>query len=430
MAAAQSAMLRDFPLLLPEDTTLSLYHGFVTVHGHDYRVRFALPAAPSDGAADGVAAAAAPGLAGAALHGPPELWALLEAHGALPMLEQRLVRSGSVHEFFVELRELVERLHRTAAAPSAGNGGAAAVLPLAMDAAVYARLVEEVSEIGWSKVTRVEEAGASELHLALELRVSGRAHALSVAFPGGYPSAPPRCAAALPAHVELAWSADPSSAAGGSRLKDIVAQYEQAMASYSDVWAELDVLDTEAWVIEPEAPTRANLHRRLALNDRSSVHVELDPKPGCARAVPEIRFLGSEAAVAPLRVNIMYFVSKTRNFAFETRKTFPFKMKNSACRSHSIGSCTPGHSRRPSSKTSGCAIFLLIFSFFFSFFLSFLLFFIGFPLKPEKLFHWCFHCFPKPKLNPEGCLGLHYCRMLGVTLPSAADARTAKVEPK
>ena len=109
----------------------------------------------------------------------------------------------------------------------------------------------------------------------------------------------------LPAHVELVWSADPASAgAGGSRLKDALAQYEQAISSYNDVWAELDVIDSEAWVIEPDAPTRANLHRRLALNDRSSVHVELDPKPGCARAVPEIRFFGSEAAVAPLRISL------------------------------------------------------------------------------------------------------------------------------
>lgn len=93
-------------------------------------------------------------------------------------------------------------------------------------------------------------------------------------------------------------------AAACSRLKDAVAQYTSAISSYHDVWTELDEIDREAWVIEPEAPTRANLHRRLALGPRSSVQVTLDPSPGCARAVPEIRFFGSEAAVAPLRASL------------------------------------------------------------------------------------------------------------------------------
>jgi hypothetical protein len=203
MGAAE-LMLRDFPLLLPEDATLSRYHGFITAHGVDYRVRFTVPAAAA-------AAVGGGGLAGAALHGPPELCALLEAHGAMAMLEQRLVRAASVHEFFVELRELVERLH--SAEPSAGGGGGAAAaatgsLPLTLDPAVYARLVEEISEVGWSRVTRVEEGGGNELRLALELDVDGRVHVLSVALPPSYPAASPRCAAALPQHVELVWSAD------------------------------------------------------------------------------------------------------------------------------------------------------------------------------------------------------------------------------
>ena len=90
----------------------------------------------------------------------------------------------------------------------------------------------------------------------------------------------------------------------GSRLKDVVSQYSSAIASYSDVWSELDQIDRETWVIEPEAPTYAILHRRLALGPRSSVQVTLDPSPGCARAVPEIRFFGSEAAVAPVRASL------------------------------------------------------------------------------------------------------------------------------
>ncbi len=208
MGAEEASLLRDFPLLLPEDHTLSSYHGFITAHGVDYRVRFSLPkAAAAPASAGGV-------LSGARLHGAPELWALLEAHGAWGMLEQRLTRAASVHEFFVELRELVERLHGAqvspdpGSAPADGPAAAAFASSLSLDPAVYMRLVEEISEVGWSRVTGVEEGGSSELHLTLELDVDGRSHVMSVALPPNYPRDPPRCAAALPEHVELTWAVE------------------------------------------------------------------------------------------------------------------------------------------------------------------------------------------------------------------------------
>jgi hypothetical protein len=204
MAAEEVSLLRDFPLLLPEDNTRTSYHGFITAHGVDYRVRFSLPDAAAPGAAAGGA------LSGARLHGAPELWALLEAHGAYGMLEQRLARAASVHEFFVELRELVERLHGAQVLPDAGTtpGAAAFATSLSLEPAVYMRLVEEISEVGWSRVTGVEEGGSNELHLTLELEVNGRSHAMSVALPPNYPQDPPRCAAALPEHVELTWAVE------------------------------------------------------------------------------------------------------------------------------------------------------------------------------------------------------------------------------
>ena len=194
MAHEEIDLLRDFPLLLPEDATLSNYHGFITAHGVDYRVRLTVPKGGP--------------LTGATLHGAPELHSLLEAHNAWAMLEQRLARAASVHEFFVELRELVERLHSAHVPPKAAAASAASARPLSLDPAVYMRLVEEISEVGWSRVTSVEEGGNNEMHLTLELDVSGRSHVMSIALPPRYPRDPPRCAAALPEHVELAWAAE------------------------------------------------------------------------------------------------------------------------------------------------------------------------------------------------------------------------------
>lgn len=60
-------------------------------------------------------------------------------------------------------------------------------------------------------------------------------------------------------------------------------------------------LTRHAWVLEPEAPRRADAQRRVALGARCSLLLGFDL--GAPRAPPPepARFMGSDAAVAPLR---------------------------------------------------------------------------------------------------------------------------------
>eukprot|EP01048_Picozoa_sp_COSAG05_P009762 COSAG05_NODE_821_length_7122_cov_142.066781_4_plen_396_part_00 len=264
----------DFPCLLPGDHSCS-YHGSIAVQGCDYRVR--LCGDPIPGGVD---------LSHATLHGCPKIHSLLEKHNALPVLLQRLQHAKSVHEFVVELREVLERLHRIApAVPSLG--------------ALHERLVDEIIEIGWHSVTQVHE-GPGELTIGVEvIDVVGRRHSISLRMLPDYPLTAPKCSAALPAHVELRWV---STGVDTSRLVNIVEQYAAAIASYDMLWAELEYIDAEAWVIEPEMPTGAVVYRRLAAGPHCALQVDLDP--AAPRAVPECKFYGMESAVAPLRARM------------------------------------------------------------------------------------------------------------------------------
>lgn len=269
-------LLKDFPCFLPEDGGVR-FHGYITVQGRDYRLRLRGNTGPGGGA----------DLSNAVLHGDPQLVALLQEHGALPMLSQRLKQASTIHEFLVELREMLERLHRVV--PSA---------PALSFSSLHGRLVEEIEEVGWQHVTSVEE-GVGDLTLGIELSdAAGRRHALSLRLLPDYPLTAPRCSAALPAHVELRWvSTGPG--VGTSRLKNVVEQYAMAIAGYDELWHELEHIDAEAWVIEPEMPTRAIVYRRLAVGPHCALQVDLDAS--APRAVPECKFFGMETAVAPLR---------------------------------------------------------------------------------------------------------------------------------
>ena len=64
------------------------------------------------------------------------------------------------------------------------------------------------------------------------------------------------------------------------------------------MWDDFEELDSNAWVIEPSAPTRSCTFRRLALEKHVTLAVTLDPVD--LEAVPELQFMGSDRAVEPL----------------------------------------------------------------------------------------------------------------------------------
>ncbi|GAB4817921.1 hypothetical protein N2152v2_004967 [Parachlorella kessleri] len=228
-----------------------------------------------------------PGLTNAQLEGSEELVAA------------RMRQSPSLVAFMVELRNLVEQLllrhvrssQRTlrlggwqsrsdptrtdeqrlewgsAGTPQAhprdiSGAGTAASRP----AEFFRTLKTELDALGWWRISALSD-DLSSFSLAVQDR-RGRSHQATIALPPSYPDAPPTVAADLPAAFTPRWGP------GTATLCQLAAQLEATLEGFQWLWDSLDDVDERAWVI-------------------------LDPtKPG---AFPECRFMGAEAAVAPLR---------------------------------------------------------------------------------------------------------------------------------
>ena len=52
-------------------------------------------------------------------------------------------------------------------------------------------------------------------------------------------------------------------------------QFEGHLKLFQVFWGVMDHLDANAWVLEPDPPSRAHTFRRIALPKHCSVHVEI-----------------------------------------------------------------------------------------------------------------------------------------------------------
>jgi hypothetical protein len=231
-------------------------------------------------------------------------------------------------------KQVVDALYSAFSALSCRPPSAAASRP----AAFYSSLRRELDAVGWRCVSSLSD-DLSQLTLAAT-DAAGRRHELRLTLPPAYPAAPPSAAADLPTAFELRWGPE-------AGLADVLAQFEAALQRHQQLWDSLDDLDGQVWVIEPTAaprrcggrhcgstsgscclvwvwggggggrpplasalppasarPACCALHsvsyRRVALGSHVSLALTLDPgQPG---ALPlDLRFMGSDAAVAPLR---------------------------------------------------------------------------------------------------------------------------------
>lgn len=272
------------PLVLPIDPSGTAFEGF-------------LSPSSADGSQEAVAALWLR-LTGVAPVGPARLRtarlevnaplaALLDGHHEL--VAERLRESGSLPDFLLELRSIVDQAYLATSAARAGVR--APVAAPNRTAAFFSSLREEVLAVGWERVANLApDLSALTLRLA-DMR--GRQHELRLALPPGYPAVPPAAAADLPLPFEPRWGGD------GGGLPQLVRQFEEALERHQEFWAHLDDLDAHAWVIEPHNPPRSCTHRRLALGGHVTLSVTLDPlRPS---APPAWQLMGADAAVAPLR---------------------------------------------------------------------------------------------------------------------------------
>jgi E3 ubiquitin-protein ligase FANCL len=259
-----------FPLLIPEDEVFRSFHGYISVQGKEYKFHLHLG---SNGS-----------IADAVIHCSPELRFLLKGYEQI--IKHRLARSSDVKSFMLELKDILERIHRS-------TGAVVHTDTSCKHLQMFSRLITELQTIGWNRILSIDASLT-----ALQIRLfdsAGRAHDIQLNIPPDYPMSSPLCSVDLPVAVD-------SRCQRAESIVKIIERYSQALESFQDFWNVMDHLDQHTWVLEPEYPSRGATMRRVAIGNHCSIQVDVDPLH--PRALPEIRFWGADSVIAPLRQHL------------------------------------------------------------------------------------------------------------------------------
>lgn len=82
----------------------------------------------------------------------------------------------------------------------------------------------------------------------------------------------------------------------------MVLTIRQEFENFQEVWAMLDDIDANTWVLEPDNPKRSDLMRRIALGNHCSLKVEVDvnnPRGEC-----QYELFGADSLIAPLHMKV------------------------------------------------------------------------------------------------------------------------------
>ncbi|XP_059799271.1 E3 ubiquitin-protein ligase FANCL isoform X2 [Balaenoptera ricei] len=248
MAETEASLLRQFPLLLPQNRAKTVYEGFISAQGRDFHLRILLPKDLQ--------------LRNARLLCSWQLKAILNGYHHVVQQEVALKNKKELY-----------------------------VLPPPPQ--FYSSLIEEIGTLGWDKLVYVD-ACFSTIKLKAE-DASGREHLITVKLKAKYPAESPDCIVDFPVSFSVSWTPQ-------SSLISIHSQFLAALESLKAFWDVMDEIDEKTWVLEPEKPTRSATARRIALGNNASINIEVDPRH--PTMLPECCFLGADHVVKPLGIRL------------------------------------------------------------------------------------------------------------------------------
>ncbi|XP_030776806.1 E3 ubiquitin-protein ligase FANCL isoform X5 [Rhinopithecus roxellana] len=244
MAVTEASLLRQCPLLLPQNRSKTVYEGFISAQGRDFHLRVVLPEDLQ--------------LKNARLLCSWQLRTIL--NGYHQIVQQRMQHSPDLMSFMMELKMLLEvalknrqELYAPPPPPQ-----------------FYSSLIEEIGTLGWDKLVYVDTC-FSTIKLKAE-DASGREHLITLKLKAK------------------------------SSLISIYSQFLAAIESLKAFWDVMDEIDEKTWVLEPEKPPRCATARRIALGNNVSINIEVDPRH--PTMLPECFFLGADHVVKPLGIKL------------------------------------------------------------------------------------------------------------------------------
>uniref|UniRef100_A0A5F9CFY6 E3 ubiquitin-protein ligase FANCL n=1 Tax=Oryctolagus cuniculus TaxID=9986 RepID=A0A5F9CFY6_RABIT len=248
MAGTEASLLRQFPLLLPQNRAKTVYEGFISAQGRDFHLRILLPE-------------------------------------DLQMKNARLLCSWQLKTILNGYHQIVQQ--------GVALKNSQEIPVLTSPPQFYSSLIEEIGTLGWDKLVYVDSC-FSTIKLKAE-DASGREHLLTLKLKAKYPAESPDCFVDFPVPFPVSWTPQ-------SSLVSIHSQFLAALESLKAFWDVMDEIDEKTWVLEPEKPTRSATARRIAIGNNVSINIEVDPKH--PTMLPECCFLGADHVVKPLGIKL------------------------------------------------------------------------------------------------------------------------------
>lgn len=145
-------------------------------------------------------------------------------------------------------------------------------------------IVGELENVGWDNVTWTSK-DLTRATLAFP-DSGGRIHSFSVHFkePGVLVYTPDLPLVDLPSL---------------SDLSEYCIRFQNCFKDLEPFWEALEDLDQHCWILDPEEPTFSDLYRRVVVESRASLSIELNAQN--SRDIPECRFFGSPAVINPIK---------------------------------------------------------------------------------------------------------------------------------
>ncbi|NWS37210.1 FANCL ligase, partial [Probosciger aterrimus] len=272
--AGSAALLRQCPLLLPQNRERTVYEGFVTAQGRDFHIRILLPMDFQ--------------MKNARLECSWHLKKILNQYQHI--LKQRLHSCPDLSSFMVELKTVLvsDRICMWERGCSQSFGFHFQFFT------AYCLVDGFMCWVLFLRQVAYMDTGLTTIKLKAE-DSCGRQHLITLKFNAKYPTEPPDCLVDFPVPFAISWMPQ-------SSLLDIYNQFLVALESLKEFWDAMDEIDGKTWVLEPENPTRSATTRRIAIGNNVSVSVEVDPRHPAM--LPECYFLGADHAVNPLRAKL------------------------------------------------------------------------------------------------------------------------------
>ncbi|XP_072247616.1 E3 ubiquitin-protein ligase FANCL isoform X2 [Leuresthes tenuis] len=259
----EGSLVKDNPFLLPLNNEKTVFDGFITVLGRDFRMRILLPPERQ--------------LKRARLRCCWQLKHLLGEYEHI--LKQRLQQSVNLVSFILELKTVLEVGLKS-------RPECRSIPP----PKYYYQLISEMEILGWDKMLFLDMEFQT-LKLKAE-DTPGRQHILTIKLRTNHPTEAPWCSADLPVPLVFTWTPQ-------STLEQLHSQFLLILYSLTEFWDILDEIDSKIWILEPEKPSRSDTMRRIAIGNNISIKVEVDPRH--PKMLPECCLLGAEHVVTPLR---------------------------------------------------------------------------------------------------------------------------------